>query len=223
MLRSLARFVIQRGAGSVRRLQLQLGYCGAQDHTEAECLMLAACAAAACSGLQQLTVSCEPILTLSSWLLPLAGSLRSLSTGEFTSAIVAGSLDFLTALQDLELGECSDAVLIPQNAQLPTSLTRLALGNGSDIERMPPQVNEVIGHVASPLLPCLPALSTSGCCMPCCWLALCVHCRCTPPCFLPHACRSACSPTCATCACATHMMMPPAMRRSPGCRCTRFS
>ena len=139
-LRSLAQFLLKHGAGRVRRLQLYLGCCGEAEHSAAECQVLAACAATACSGLQELEIECQAAVTLSSWLLPLASSLRSLSTGVGTSAVVAGPLRFLTSLQDLELAPLSDFVLLEADACLPTSLTRLALGNGNAVERMPPQV-----------------------------------------------------------------------------------
>lgn len=141
-LRSLAQFLLKHGAGRVLRLQLDLGSCGEAEHSAAECQVLAACAATACSGLQELEIECQPTVTLSSWLLPLASSLRSLSTGVGTSTTLAGPLQFLTALQELELGLASESVRLEADACLPASITRLALGNGydSNVERMPPQV-----------------------------------------------------------------------------------
>lgn len=140
-LRSLAHFLLQRGMGSVRQLRLDLGnQVGADDDSAAECLALVTCAAAACSGLEQLEVSMPPTATLSTWLLPLGRSLRRLKTGTATCTVVAGCLSFMTALQELELGQCSDYVAFQDDASLPTSLTRLALGNGSAFERMPAQV-----------------------------------------------------------------------------------
>lgn len=142
-LRSLAHFVIQSAAGSVRQLQLDLGSCGATEETAPECLALLAAAAAACSGLEQLNLECDPAVALGSWLQPLGGSLRRLRTGRYTATVVDGSLEFLTALQDLELGlRCfgEDAVL-GEAARLPTSLTRLALGVTNDGDPLPPQVS----------------------------------------------------------------------------------
>lgn len=140
-LRSLVHFLLRRGVGSVRQLRLDLGAdVGADDDSAAECLALVTCAAAACSGLEQLEVSMPPTATLSTWLLPLGRSLRRLKTGTGTCTVVAGCLSFMTALQELELGQCSDYVAFEDDARLPTSLTRLALGNGSAFERMPAQV-----------------------------------------------------------------------------------
>ena len=139
-LRSLAHFIIQRGAGSVRRLQLDLGSCGGTEETAPECLALLAAAAAACSGLQELQLECQPTLTLSSWLLPLASSLRRLRTEGETHTVLASSLEFLTALQELELAMLTDGPVIKPGARLPASLTRLALSGLDLATRMPWQV-----------------------------------------------------------------------------------
>lgn len=140
-LRSLAHFLLRRAAGSVRRLTLDLGFAMFEEE-EHEAMALLAVAATAGGGLEELDITIQDItgITLSSWLLPLGSSLRCLRTGEFTSTTVRGSLEFLTALQDLELAMISDRVVLTDDARLPLCITRLALGNGADLEVMPPQV-----------------------------------------------------------------------------------
>lgn len=153
-LRSLARFLLEHGAGSVRRLQLDLGD-GLPDHHQ-EVLLLLAAAATACSGLLELDITCGLAITLSAWLLPLASSLRRLRTGDFTSTVVAAdSLEFMTALEDLEMGPISDFVDIEADARLPTTLTRLALGNGEGTATLPPQVCRIPASML--LLRCIAA------------------------------------------------------------------
>lgn len=85
-------------------------------------------AVGACCGLVKLDLAWRPSITLGSWLLPLAGSLRSLRTGGWMSTHVAESLSFLTELQHLELEQRSGStVVLAGDAALPTSLTRLVL------------------------------------------------------------------------------------------------
>lgn len=141
-LRSLARFLLKHGAAHVRQLQLDLGYCGEKEDSAPECLALVAAVCTACSGLQELDLSCWLAVVLSSWLLPTGGSLRRLRIGEDTSTAVAGSLEFMTALQDLELALCGEGVTIHTDACFPPSLTRLALGNANDVPQMPLQVRK---------------------------------------------------------------------------------
>ena len=139
-LRSLARFLLQRAAGSVRRLSLGSNV-GCDDIDEVtEHGLLVGTAVAACSSLQELELATNPAAVLSSWLLPLGASLRRLCTGEYTCTTVAGSLQFLTALQDLELSLHSDHAVFTDDAQLPTSVPCLALGNGFFRDDMLPQV-----------------------------------------------------------------------------------
>lgn len=142
-LRSLVHFLLSHGAGSVRQLTLDFGACGMSEFTEHECRALVLAAVTACSGLEQLDLECDPAVALGSWLQPLGGILRRLRTGRYTATVVDGSLEFLTALQDLELGlRCfgEDAVL-GEAARLPTSLTRLALSVTNDGDPLPPQVS----------------------------------------------------------------------------------
>ena len=154
-LRSLARFLLLRGAGSVRQLRLDLGSCGEEEHdTQIECMALLAAAATACSGLEDLQLQSQFTVTLSSWLLPLRGSLRALRTVGFTCTIAADSLGLLTALQELEMGVYADYVTIEEDARLPTSLTRLVLGSGHGSQSMPHQVRMVRGAQNAVVLLC---------------------------------------------------------------------
>lgn len=131
------------GAGQQRRLRLDLHPDVFGEDLEAP--MLLAVAASACSGLEELDIdSSGAEIAISSWLLPLGSSLRRLCIGDQTCTAVAGSLDFLTALQDLELALNADHVVFEDDARLPLSITRLALGNGDDLPDMPPQVQAAL-------------------------------------------------------------------------------
>lgn len=143
-LRSLAHFLLLRGAGSVRQLRLDLGSCGGEDDTQIECMVLVAAATAACSGLEEFGLGSRFTVTLSSWLLPHRSSLRQLWTADETCTVVAAPLGLMTALEELEMGQFSQYVYFEEGARLPTSLTRLVLGNGGydDDIPMPPQVCE---------------------------------------------------------------------------------
>lgn len=225
-LRSLAHFIIQSAAGSVRRLQLGLVSCGGTDETAPECLALLAAAAAACSGLHELELECRPTVTLSSWLLPLASSLRRLRTEGETQTVVAGSLEFLTALQDLELALLSGGPVIQPGARLPASLTRLALGGLPHLApRMPWQVCQLPGQCYGRQPPLAYALLQTDVLWiePSAVLAQqCIFNKLVCP--SPHpARRLPPCPSCATCTSATRTKTPAATRHSPGCRCTRWS
>ena len=151
-LRSLARFLLQRAAGHVRCLYLFSNFSHADVGQALEHGALVAAAVAACSGLEELDLATIPAAVLSSWLLPLGASLRRLRTGDFTSTTVAGSLEFLTALQDLQLGLSSHYVEFTDDARLPPSITRLAVGNGDGLDSMPPQVRvQVLGFIEAVL------------------------------------------------------------------------
>lgn len=66
---------------------------------------------------------------MSSWLAPL-GSLQRLSIGNDGAEItVSGSLEALTALQELRLGLWGERLTFDLGARLPESLTRLDLGD----------------------------------------------------------------------------------------------
>ena len=239
-LRSLAHFLLLHGAGSVRQLRLDLGGCGEEDDTQIECMGLVAAATAACSGLEELGLCSRFTVTLSSWLLPHRSSLRQLWTGEETCTVVAAPLGLMTALQELGMGQLSQYVYFEEGARLPTSLTRLVLGNGGydDAIPMPPQVRGRLhcllkrcraDAVMHGCLPCPP-----GDAMPSCSemaksyhamsrLVVCVLALLTaPPASL--RCRSARCAICSALASGTLSKTPAAMRRSRGWRsCTHSS
>lgn len=128
-LRSLVEWLVRRAAPHVRRLCLTLDTQQELDtDVAAECTALCVAAVSSCHRLEDLLLDLRCMeLPLSSWLLPVAGSLRHLTFNCFNwyEVDVTTTLTYLIALESLDLGRRCSGVVLDAAARLPVLLTRL--------------------------------------------------------------------------------------------------
>ncbi|KAL4458865.1 hypothetical protein ABPG75_013730 [Micractinium tetrahymenae] len=142
-LRLAGEWLALRAARHVRALRLRTDWPEdlIREGREPETAAIIAAALAACGavgGLTEVELQLDGLpLELSTWLAPLARSLRRLVVDSESTLEVACSLSFLTALRELELGPLS--VELAAEARLPPGLTKLRLGTLQGVADMPAQ------------------------------------------------------------------------------------
>lgn len=144
-LRSLGEWLVRRVAPRLRELNLDVSGCSNIDeHLQTDATAILAAVVAVCGAAGQLSSLHLQVgwpLSVSSWLVPLGGSLQSMSINGSPTVRVSSSLAALTALQELSLGNGCNQLVFDAAARLLVSLTRLELGESESGAALPEQVS----------------------------------------------------------------------------------